>query len=450
MRRTLVFSCFLALGLLFAGCLQPACPNAPQLSCPPECSLAYSFDERGCATGAACNCPPVTPTPFVSSPTPAVQPPVPTPVLTPLPTLVAATPAPTPAATPWPTFRGLASTPTPTPRPPELGAVCGNGVCEQGEGYGFRWKDGCPADCADACRSPHCNDKAQVYCICPYYENFSRMFGCVARAGPCADCSELEPLFDDFLEIQTQVFDCLSEYFGFRPPRLNYGVFRRYSEEACGIPIGCTTEGGPVGASVWVSHNLQGTRPFGENHPTLPGHLLADKHETTHLFLAYALHLIPSWFNEAVAIQTNERLYCHPQERPGGDGYLQERPGDYGGVTNPAGVVIDEGVYFRLKRGEVAASALGLGSHDRGTLFIIGLRVDYNCTKDCVRDIVRALYEYERRGCSLATPRCSSQQDAVGAFPQSINASVIKQKTSEVVGRDVTPLFETLGITDYS
>lgn len=318
--------------------------------------------------------------------------------------------------------------------------ICGNRNCESGETY-----DNCPFDCEAPCKSEFCNSNVSVYCGCSEYEELKSR-ACIQRAGPCEDCGEEVNVFDDYLDMQTIVYDCLSDYFGYSPLRVSYLVYNDPPEAMppCEQENGCYGHEGGVGDIKYVlHHHLNGFHPFGYNHPTEPEHLMADKHETTHYFLYQMLHYIPSWFHEAIAMQTNERLYCHEQENPDGDAYLIER-GENARITMSDGTLFNEEFYRRLRDGETSLAAWEKGeSHLIGPLFIMGLKVDYDCEKDCVRDIVVKLREYEEEQCTISQEACGAGLYTL-AVGTGIKDPIIKQKAEEVINEDITPLFNLL------
>ncbi|MBU2638038.1 MAG: hypothetical protein KJ955_03630 [Nanoarchaeota archaeon] len=331
--------------------------------------------------------------------------------------------------------------------------------------------------------------------------------------GPCEGCGGLSDLFDDLLEMQTEVVQCLSDYFDYNPKRVPYLIYPNVTDELiCSNLEGCRGyEGGTHYHGIGVLFKgLSGDFDYGMKYPSRPEQLYADKHETTHYFVYSMLHTVPSWFNEAVAIQTNERLACHPQELPWGDTYLVEREGDAGGINMDDGTYLNYNFYRRLRDGETSLSDDEFNKpHIIGTLFIMGLKEDYDCDKFCVRDIVTALREYEHENCLFGQASCSLNRFIVfapdesepcpacegeipivtGAFlnirklsdmkpkivepkrPKieeieippirfpieekdsweiwaagnpNINNEVVKQKTEEVIGEDVTQLWELL------
>ncbi|MFH0701084.1 MAG: hypothetical protein V2A62_01465 [Candidatus Woesearchaeota archaeon] len=287
--------------------------------------------------------------------------------------------------------------------------ICGNQICEEGES-----QDYCPYDCAIDCKSNFCNDKVLVYCDQP-------------------NCTEQE-LFPAFLEMQTKVYGCLSAYFKFTPHRIPYLIYPSKSPP-CSQKKGCEgSEGGQATSYGIRMYGLSGFHPYEKNHPTKQEHLTADKHETTHYFIFQMLGpSVPLWFHEAIAIQTNERLFCHDREDLNGDAYLNEReeakdPDYKYGVGMDDKTSLNSNFYQRLKKGQTTLSESEKStSHILGTLFIIGLKEDYHCEKECVTKILYQLYQ--RRDINAQMP-----------------AEEIKVATNTIVGQDTQPIFDLLGI----
>jgi hypothetical protein len=342
---------------------------------------------------------------------------------------------------------------------------CGNFICEHGEsadGYAMSFEKGitnqnCFLDCSSPCKSQYCNDKVEVQCGCSEYSVLATRHGCIQNALPCSDCSNQEGLFPEVLSMQTEVYTCLVDYFKFKPPKLIYKVFNNPNLDSCKNSEGCGgIEGGSGGADYVMFHNLNGFREFGAVVPTKPEHLTADVHETAHYFIYHMLHGMPSWFHEVVAIQTNERLVCSGKQTPWGDNYLPENEGQ-GGINMDDGTTLNEDYYVRLKSGETALSPEEQDEpHVLGTLFIIGLKKDYNCGFYCIRDIVLKLHEYELKGCAIGKCGVASYVENkysmmwLGGEGKDEANERIEEATSEVVGADTGQLFQLLKLHETS
>ena len=348
--------------------------------------------------------------------------------------------------------------------------ICGNGICENNREI----ESGCSYDCQLPCKGANCNEKIDVYCACQKPE-----FALINNAASCSSCDQQENLFDEFVTMQSQVYDCLADYFQYPSSRIPNLVVYDSSQPSCNNQNGCYGyEGGwasPVGV-VWKT--LQGSRSYGENQPTQAEQLMADKHETTHHILNQMVHGPPGWFTEAIAIQTNERLICHPQENPKGDSYLKERD-ESGGKVMSDGTLLNESFYLRLKNGETVLSpAEQQFAHVLGTLWVLGLKLDYDCTEECVREIVLELQEYMYAQCQISQDACRLERKVIlleNAGNQvtgnavvtnvaksmqikttktyfyiwtgiNIDNAIVKRKTDQIVGQDTAELFELLGI----
>lgn len=365
----------------------------------------------------------------------------------------------------------------------------GNFICDEGESNETN-----PFDCEMRCVSDYCNNDVQVYCACDNYQYAVNEHPCLrggcavqvdvpsgdarnrARGGNNANneniclienCGGREDLFTSYLEIQTRVYDCLSNYFDYQPNRVNYMVYPGSTE-----PVNnsdeegrCCKEGGTASPEHILHKDLNGLIPFGFNHPNSPDELLPDVHETTHFFIYQMLHSIPGWFNEGLAIQTNERSGCLLEALPDnanpqvsqyalrGDSYLLEGPNDNdnlavsGCINDNRCYSITEDYYEQLKRGEAPVNANEItGDHPIGAFFMIGLKRDYDCTEDCISEIVKKLHEYEMAQCQQSV-ECSVHP----LFPEYsgsevINNTIIKEKAEEVIGEDISPLFDLLDL----
>ncbi len=299
---------------------------------------------------------------------------------------------------------------------------CGNQRCELGEDNTF-----CPYDCEKECIGI-CNNQVQVYCE--------------------PNCSEQEPLMKYYAEMQKNVVTCLEQYFGEEVPRVNYKIIPDVTQKTCVDPDGCCcTEGGLTSAYEIRHINFNGFIPYNYKYPQTGDQLLPDEHETTHYFLYHLISDHPLWFSEAVAIQTNERIQCaekgvsngHPGAKivrhlHKGDAYLRERRMDIisnGGIIMSDGTVLNEDFYNRLKSGSAELSENEKNeAHVRGTIWIIGLKVEYNCESDCLQKIIAQLHQK----CKITACTQTTTQD-------------IKTATDRVIGVDTKNLFDLLKIS---
>ncbi|MBU1177648.1 chitobiase/beta-hexosaminidase C-terminal domain-containing protein [Patescibacteria group bacterium] len=275
------------------------------------------------------------------------------------------------------------------------------------------------------------NSQAKTYCACndPGYSK------------ECSDCSSTQKnLFENHNDLQTTVVNELEDYFQYSAPQVPFGIGNL--PEQCENENGCAHQGGVAQTwGVYFCWGFDGFVEYGEQETDKAVDLRRDIHETTHFFLFNMLKDIPSWFHEAVAIQNAERLVNHAQDWPDGDPYLLEGPGDSedDGVNMSDGTLLNAGYYRRMKTGETSLSDTEQADgHITGTLYIIGLREDYNCERDCVRDIVRELKDYRNAGCENFADYCTS-----------LGTADIKLAADKVVGRDTTMLFSVVGLGNY-
>lgn len=340
--------------------------------------------------------------------------------------------------------------------------LCGNDICEVGENQGV-----CPFDCEIPCESEFCNEKVVVFCGC---DGRDYLLNACTFNEPCAEdqCTSQVPLFDEVLEAQTKVYDCLADYFDYTPLRVPFIIYAE-KNSVCNIPGGCPRPktNSATYANYIINPSLQGYVSHGEIYPTEANQLIIDEHEMTHYFLFQMLHSIPMWFHEGVAIQTDARLDCDVKAHPFNSGIGYEKTLENGkfDIDTPRGsgfwssedpsIVFDEGFYEDLKAGKITISPettpimyTPFGTkeaHRMGSLFMMGLKLDYNCTQDCVRDIILKLKEFEDNRCP--GPECGiALVLGIREGEETITNAIIKEKVNEVVGEDTTPLFELLGL----
>lgn len=338
--------------------------------------------------------------------------------------------------------------------------LCGNKVCEEGENQGV-----CPFDCEIPCESEFCNEKVVVFCGC---DGRDHLLNACTFNEPCSEekCTSQVQLFDEVLEAETKVYDCLADYFDYKPLRVPFVVYAE-KNSVCNMPGGCPrpATNSYSNAVYVINPALQGYVSHGEIYPGGTSELIIDEHEIVHHFLYQMLHSIPLWFHEGVAIQTDARVDCDVKAHPddSGMGYVKTVENGKSDVDVPSGtgfwlndeqsLTFDEGFYQALKAGKVKINpettpkmytAFGIKrTHLIGSLFMTGLKLDYDCTEDCVRDIVVKLREFEEGRCP--GPECGIAQTlGTREGEEAITSAIIKEKTNEVVGKDTTPLFELL------
>lgn len=346
-------------------------------------------------------------------------------------------------------------------------SFCGNFICEAGESFNGKAVDVgkaktaemCYLDCPAPAADKYSNAYAKMECACGEFDILKTRHACVASEKTnCTDCGVQEKLFDTALSIQTEVIKCLSKYFEYTPPRLSYKVHNHLEGlEKCNLPEGCTgIEGGVGGADYVLFNNLNGFREYGQITATKPSHLTADVHETTHYFLYQMLHSIPSWFHEAVAIQTNERLNCTATQIDTGDAYLVEKGNLGGGIMMGNKRYLDYSFYRDLRDGKVSLTTVqATEPHILGSLYIMGLKEDYKCGLGCVKDIVIKLREKELDNCTGSdSSKCGVKPLSgadwmsfwMGGVSESGANALIKDATNNVLGKDTSKLFNLLEI----
>jgi hypothetical protein len=361
--------------------------------------------------------------------------------------------------------------------------VCGDYSCDEGETYEF-----CPFDCEDSCKSEFCNEgEVSVYSACVDFDYFTDKVPClvscevdldtdfdggdpislnpVEEDDICSDAvlEEQEMLFDDYLAMQTKVYECLSNYFDYEPFMLSYVFGPESKLSICTDAEGCgCTTGGTAYPGFILHHSLKGFMPYNSDIPTEVGHLIPDEHETTHAFIRQMIHSLPKWFSEGLAVQTNERLQCDTWalEELGyqdeayectlkGDSYLAETPFDLqqstiAGISMGDGFHLNDDFYEQLKNGDLIFSDFNIDQYETGSLWMIGMRLDYSCEEFCIRDIITELVNFEKDSCQSGGD-CGVNPFS-GGPKEHITNSVIKEKAEEITGEDLSPLFDLLGL----
>lgn len=297
---------------------------------------------------------------------------------------------------------------------------CGNNICEESE-------ESYCLDCNLSCKSELCNSKINII---------------------CDNCTETQRgLLPTLFEHQTIVYNCLSDYYGYNPPRLIYHTISHSDIiEACLKKEGCYISGGGFAAREGIRQAfVPGLREYGKNDVTTQENVGFDIHELAHVFTDYGLGIIPIWFNEGISIYTESRLLCHPafilSDKIDGFSSLYKKIKE-DKITLDEAAPYDE--YYKVKH----------NAHIIGAMYFGALEKDYNCNKECVAKILYSLHQY-RKNC---TGICF--ENARNSIPQLVNVSlnnkdlripiitnkIIKQKSEEVVNQDLTPLFDLLEI----
>ncbi len=301
--------------------------------------------------------------------------------------------------------------------------ICGNNICEEGE------EDYC-LDCNLECKSELCNSKINII---------------------CQDCTETQKqLLSELLTKQTAAYYCLKNYFNYSPKRLIYHIITKpkVELETCTNKQGCYISGIGSGGRHKIQQSIiPGLINYSETEITEPENVGIELHELTHCFTDNAFgYDSPIWFNEGISIYTESRLQCHPDHL----------------VTDRINNIMSS--YENLKRGKSTLDEVAPydnyyktkhDSHIIGAIFFGALEQDYECGTECISKILYSVYQY-RENC---TEICF--ENAKILVPRLINLSlnnndlrvpiitntVIKQKSEEIIGKDLTSLFEILDIT---
>jgi len=299
--------------------------------------------------------------------------------------------------------------------------ICGDNICEEGE-------ESYCLDCNLSCKSELCNYKINVI---------------------CDNCTETQKkLLPTLFEHQIIAYDCLSNYYNYNPPRLIYHAISSPDVpiESCIKKQGCYISGGGLASREEIRQSfIPGLREYHENDVTKKENVGFEIHELAHVFTRYGLGVVQAWFTEGISIYTESRVLCHQ------DYILSSKMDDFLSLYNKlkgGTVTLDEVApydeYYKTEH----------NSHRIGSMYFGALEQDYNCDKKCIAKILYSLYEYKEN----CTEDCF--ENAKKSIPQIMNLSlnnedlripiitnrIIKQKSEEVTGKDLAPLFKILEI----
>jgi len=300
--------------------------------------------------------------------------------------------------------------------------ICGNNICEEDEGSYC-------LDCNLSCKSEElCNSKINVI---------------------CDNCTETQKkLLLTLFEHQTIAYDCLANYYNYNPPRLIYHAITHTNiiRESCTKEEGCYISGGGVTSREGVRQSfIPGLREYNENDVTKKENVGFEVHELAHVFTYYGLGIVQSWLTEGISIYTESRILCHS------DSILSNKMDDFSSL------------YIKLKNNETTLDEIAPydeyyktkhNSHRIGSMYFGALEQDYNCNKECIAKILYSLYVYKEN----CVGDCF--ENAKESIPQIMNLSlnnndlrvpiitnkIIKQKSEEIIKKDLTSLFELLEI----
>lgn len=299
--------------------------------------------------------------------------------------------------------------------------ICGNNICEEDE-------ESYCLDCNLSCKSELCNSKINII---------------------CDNCTETQKkLLPALFEHQALAYDCLADYYGYHPSRLVYHIILQtnISDEFCSKKEGCYISDVGTAYQEGVEQSfIPGLREYGENEVTKEENVGFSIHELSHVFTQYGLGAVPIWFSEGISMYSESRLLCHQDYILSGkiDSFLSSYTKLKTGTTTLDEIApYDE--YYKTK----------YNSHVVGAMYFGALEQNYNCDKKCIAKILYSLHEY-RDNC---TGECF--EDAKESVPQLMNLSlnnkdlripiitnkIIKQKSEEISGKNLTSLFELLEI----
>jgi len=299
--------------------------------------------------------------------------------------------------------------------------VCGNNICEDGE------EEYC-LECNLSCKSELCNSKINIV---------------------CENCTETqENLLPTLFEHQTIVYDCLAGYYGYNPTRVVYQTITHTDivREACDKKEGCyISDGGFANREGTRQAFMPGLWEYGENDVTKQENVGFMIHELAHVFTHHGLGIVPIWFSEGISIYSESRILCHRD-------YILSEKIDSFSLS-----------YNRLKIGNATLNEVAPyddyyktehNSHVIGAMYFGALEQDYNCDANCISKILYALHEYKEN----CTGECF--ENAKQNLPETMNTSlnindlripiitnkIIKEKSEDIIGKDLSSLFELLEI----
>lgn len=296
---------------------------------------------------------------------------------------------------------------------PKDAFICGNGICENQREINA----GCFYDCNLPCSGKYCADNVELRCGCTDEVYKSMKASAPCQAVSCNSCSaSQESLYPAFLGMQETVTKCLSDYFNFTPSRILNLVLDNPMKEVCKEKTGCLDDSTGHAFNLGLLwHNLPGKVGYNQKEPQKAENIVVDEHEATHIFTYQMLHNAPKWFMEAISIQTEERLHCHSQEAPEGDAYLLETAVDAVsglGINLESGLFLNEDFYQKLKTGEATLSSQEeQNGHILGSLWVMGLKLDYKCNEKCISQIMQELQQYVQQQCQISQSACGLGQD---------------------------------------
>lgn len=252
-------------------------------------------------------------------------------------------------------------------------------------------------------------EKIPTACACPFPTKYKNDKVAVL----CEDCGdETNFLLQKTLEYQTEVYDCLKNYFGYepnsdaKPIRYRISMMEKDAESE-------TYSSGTAGYCEVSNRGFIGIIKPGNKRVQGVDDLRADVHETAHIFTnSLSDGTIPKWFNEGISIYAESRIQCHTKQMEG---------------FHRVGKDIYTVRYLPLKEGD--RSSFNSEAHNVGSLFSSVLENEYNCDINCYFEIVKNL----RNTCGI-NKNCK------------IDNKKIKESAEKIIEQDLTELFNLLEI----
>lgn len=231
----------------------------------------------------------------------------------------------------------------------------------------------------------------------------------------CENCGDEEDeLLQRTLEYQTVVYDCLKDYFGYEL-NSNAEPLRYKITSVSEVEDTRTGRHGNADYCNVINTGFIGIAFPGDTNVRLEN-IRADVHESAHVF-THSLSkkgTVPRWFSEGISIYTDGRIQCHPKQGKG---------------LHTMNNFAIEYLYIPLIEGD--RRQFKNEAHYLGEMFDIALEIDYDCDVNCFFEIVRDLRE-----------SCGEVEDC------KVDNEKIKESAEEVVGQDLSELFDLLEL-DY-
>ena len=235
-------------------------------------------------------------------------------------------------------------------------------------------------------------------CGCPFTSNYKNNNVAVI----CETCRNEENFLKKTLEYQTEVYNCLLNYFSYdldikaKPIKYEITFIDEYSQSEF--------------INSFNSAGYCSVKGYLRNGEIL--NIGADVHETAHIFTNSLFNQAPTWFKEGISIEADSRIKCSPPKSEPFHGMRETS------INN---------LYLPLKKGD--RSHFQNDPHYIGEMFNLALELDYNCNVDCFFRIVKDLKDtcYESENCEIDNKK-------------------IKNSAEKITEKDLTQLFNLLEI----